>query len=521
VQLPSFLSLNKKKILPFIVCFCALFYLAFLLSSTQADVFFSGDGGMKYLIINQIKAGKGFMYMHLDQPEWVRNVWVNGYFPFHDPFLYPSPKGSLFSFPPYFQLVSAFFYARFGYWGLYILPVISTVLLWSFLVVLLRRCGITTSKIVLAIFILVFCSPLTLYGATYWEHMPAVLLLFGGVVCLTAAPAGAGMGFLLGLCSGLAVFLRPEALVLNGLYAAGAGVMYWVKRRAGDKRLGASEGAPVGDPVSAAVYPAFIAGIGVPVVGFFIANYMLFGSVLGVHSYQVLRDRSFVHELLRGGKNFFVINILSVRYFPFVLLLIPVLYRIWKRGLRPGWPVLLLSVIVVIFCGISPFLVPNEGGRQWGARYFLPVVPMVIVLILLVDKQMAGGGWRWPGWAAPLMLMVTGYAFFLNTVLGGEYELRRGNQQRVKPALEYVRAQPEQVIVAGSEYIPMEMAADFSKRYFFWAESDSSFQRLVPLLKNNGVRECLYVSEEDRWPVSGKGGLVKKGNYYFVRFVIP
>jgi hypothetical protein len=97
----------------------------------------------------------------------------------------------------------------------------------------------------------------------------------------------------------------------------------------------------------------------------------------------------------------------------------------------------------------------------------------------------------------------------------------------VKPALEYVRQQPEQVIVSGSEYIPMEMAADFGKRYFFWAESDSSFQRLIPLLKSQGVRECLYASEKDRWPVVGglaqpvNGGLVKVGNYYFVRFVIP
>jgi len=516
VQLPSFLVLNKKKILPFVVCLCALIYLVFLLSSTPTDVFFSGDGGMKYLIINQIETGKGFMYIHLDQPEWVRNVWVNGYFPFHDPFLYPSPKGLLFSFPPYFQLVSAFFYAHFGYWGLYILPVISTVLLWFFLVVLLTRCGISFPRRALALFVLVFCSPLTLYGATYWEHMPAVLLLFGGVVVLSAAPAGAGMGFLLGLGSGLAVFLRPEAIVLNGLYMAASGVLYWKKRQA--------------------VFPAFVVGAGLPIAGFFIANYMLFGHLLGVHSYQVLRDQGLLHEILRGGKNFFLINILSVRYFPFVLLLLPVMYRIWKRGLRPELPVVLLLAIVVIFCGVSPFLVPNDGGRQWGARYFLPVVPMVIVLLLLLDKQVggargaelgAGGGWRWPGWAVPLAVMVTGYAFFLNTVLGGGFELWRGNQQRVKPALEYVRQQPEQVIVSGSEYIPMEMAADFGKRYFFWAESDSSFQRLIPLLKSQGVRECLYASEKDRWPVAGgqaqpvNGGLVKVGNYYFVRFVIP
>src|SRR4029453_5039003 len=56
----------------------------------------------------------------------------------------------------------------------------------------------------LALATLVFATPLTFYGATFWEHTPATLLLFAGAVIVALPPcaprrvvliaAGAGIG---------------------------------------------------------------------------------------------------------------------------------------------------------------------------------------------------------------------------------------------------------------------------------------------------------------------------------------
>src|SRR5580658_8619677 len=175
------------------VYLCALFsavYLAFLVSSAQPGVFFSSDGGVKYLVVKQLSEGHGFKYMYLPQPQWVQQVWANGFFPFRPPFLYSSPNGYLFVFPPAFQIISSFFYAHFGNPGLLVIPILSTLASWLGFISLLRRCGIHPSRIAIGLFILVFCSPLTIYGATYWEHMTAILLLFIGLSYLVKPPSG-------------------------------------------------------------------------------------------------------------------------------------------------------------------------------------------------------------------------------------------------------------------------------------------------------------------------------------------
>jgi hypothetical protein len=161
----------------YIMFFLSLCYLAFLVSTSRPGVFYSSDGGIKYMVVKQLAEGHGFKYLYLPQPQWVHTIWDNGFFPLKPPFLYPTPEGYLFVFPPALQIISSFFYSTFGYPGLYIIPVLSTVLFWLCVVMLLRRCGLDPLPIAAGLFVLVFCSPLTIYGATYWEHMPAILLL--------------------------------------------------------------------------------------------------------------------------------------------------------------------------------------------------------------------------------------------------------------------------------------------------------------------------------------------------------
>ena len=93
VQPLSFFRRHPKTA-PLLVYFLSLCYLVFLVSSTQPGIFFSGDGGLKFMVVKQLQTGHGFKYLYLPQPDWVHKIWQSGYFPFGSPFVYPSPNST-------------------------------------------------------------------------------------------------------------------------------------------------------------------------------------------------------------------------------------------------------------------------------------------------------------------------------------------------------------------------------------------------------------------------------------------
>ncbi|HWB90874.1 MAG TPA: hypothetical protein VG605_03440 [Puia sp.] len=493
----------KRAVLPvvFLLSFC---YLAFLSLSTQKNVYFSGDGGVKSIVVKQIGHGESFKYLRLDQPKWVTDIWSAGYFPLRKPFVYPSSEGYIFSFPPLFQIVNSFFYRAWGYIGLYVLPFFCALLLWTVFVLLLMRCGVPAYMAGLGLAVLVFASPLTIYGAIYWEHMPAVLLLFGGVWILLDARVRIPAAILAGLACGMAVWLRPEGLVMDLLYGLAALALYRVRR--------------------SAAYLVFIGSVAAPVIGFLVFNKIEYGALLGVHSYQVLQEHSIFFKIAKAGYEFFLITWTNLQYFPLVLLLVPAVYRIIRGKSRPELSLSLLLFAAAAFCLISPLLMPNGGGRQWGARYLLPAVPVVVAGGVLLWKERGNG--RLPGWALGLLAVGLAYSFIINTIVGG-YSLRSSNLTRVKPAFDFAVAQPQEVVVVNSENIPMELASLFEKRYFFLVSGDTSLNRLMPMLKAQGIKDCLYIDEQplphpamiNR--LNRDSSLLKEGNYYFARYDLP
>ena len=468
----------------YLVFLLSVAYLAYLVSSSQSGVFFSSDGGIKFIIVKQFIEGHGFKYMYLPQPQWVHGIWQEGFFPFKPPFIYPSAQGYIFVFPPAFPILSSFFYGKFGNPGLYIIPVGSTLLLWGFFVGLLRRCKIAPSQIAFALFILAFCSPLTIYGATFWEHMTAILLLFSGISFILLPPARMGAAAGMGLLSGLACWFRPEAIAMNLLYGLAVLILYWKERQAAHK-----ERQPA--------YIAFLVGMALSASGFLLFNKLELGAFFGIHSYQVLQDNDSSGFLERGIDNLISNNQISLKHFVFIILLLPVLYAAWKYKKVLGLRVGLLISIVIAFCLATPFMVPNDGGRQWGARYFLPIVPVVIVALTLVASQ-------WQLWKKgrsygsyigllAVIILFTAFSFHRNTYRGGIKTLRRENFERIKPDLDFIGPQNGKVIIVSLHYIAMELGYLFNKDYFFLAPDNASLQRLLPLLKARGIHEYTYI----------------------------
>jgi hypothetical protein len=478
----SLQKLNKNYFVVCLVLLISLVYLIFLACSIHQGVFYAGDQALKSLQVKQIAAGYGFKYLHLGQPDWVRSIWNSGFFPLQPPFFYPSPQGYLFVYPPLFQIVTAFFYTHFGSAGLYFLPMLCTMILLGWTVLLLKRCGIAPINIALAIFVLVFCSPLMLYGIMFWEHLPAVLLLFAGLSFITAPPTRTGAAAALGILSGLAVWLRPEALMMVGLYSVAVIVLYLRDRRS--------------------VYIAFGIGVALAILPWFAFNQFEYGSLFGIHGQQVLHDHDPDTRMNwhNGWRNLIAINGISLHHFWFLVLLLPVLYDSIRRvrsGNGPNRPdirPLLLASIVILYSLLTPFMLPNDGIVQWGPRYFLAIIPVTLVALFLAARQ-----WNFPVhrpvpvWLT-LAILIAGLAsFYQNTHGGGIKELRWRYNNRLADTYRLLNSKPGNVVIVSPHSAAYDFGYLFDQNYFFAASGDDSLRRLLPLLKRHGVHQFIFI----------------------------
>jgi hypothetical protein len=450
-------------------------YIGFLVSCVHEGVFYAGDQALKSLEVKQIAEGYGFKYLHVTQPDWVCSIWKAGFSPLNPPFFYPSPNGYLIVYPPAFQIISAFFYSKLGSNGLYILPLLCTFLLLGWTTWLLRAVGVRPFGIAVGIFVLVFCSPLIVYGTMFWEHLPAVLLLFAGVSFLVRPPSGIWGAAALGLICGQAIWLRPEALMMDLLYCAAAAVLYYRERKP--------------------VYIAFISGVFLTVLFWFAFNTAVYGSMFGVHGNQVLADHNSETRmgLANGLRNFFHINYLSGRNFPLLALLILVVWRIFRSKEGVDWRLLLLAGIVIIYSGLTPFILPNDGVVQWGARYFLAIIPIAVVALVLAEKKWhVFARWCMPWWLSALIVLAGWNSFYHNT--HGVYkELAWRYNERLEPTYNQLKNSTGNVIIVSRDYMMYDFGYLFDRNYFFAESGDDSLRRLLPLLKSHGVRQFIYI----------------------------
>ena len=474
-------------------------YLLILVSSTRPDVFYSADGGMKFMVVRQICAGEDFRYISHTQPEWVEKIWAQGYFPIREGYAVPGPRGNLFVFAPSFQIISAYFYHTFGYRGLYIIPFLSTLILWLWFILTAKKMNFSTGEIAIMFFVLAFCSPLTLYGAVYWEHTLAVLLLFNGVFFIVNPPGQPLQAAILGCISGLAAWIRPESLLMNMLLLGAVGLINC-------KKISKAHG-------------CFALGMLAGTASFLIFNKLEYDAYFGVHGSQVLGNKDYFKNLRQVGTNIHWINWLLIKYFSIVVLLVPVLWA-W---LKFRWPLSTrtraLILVIIAFCIFAPFLFPNEGGKQWGPRFFLPLIPIVILVLFSAYKEWKNLDWgryKWP--LLVCAVLAIGYNGVLNTFVEAGH-LRNDNLNRVLLALDYLRQDPGNIAVVNSPLLTMELGSLYREKNFFLASDSASLEKLINLLRQQGADHFVYINA-DGLPAGIAGllsshhvQLVNKGSY--------
>ncbi len=429
-----------KKLLLFSASALLLYTLSWIAISSLT--FFSSDVGLRFLQIQELVDHRWRTFA-IDYPGRMADPEMK-FVPYY--YAYSVVEGEMyFNISPYFPLLTSFFYAAFGSFGLPIMPVFGSLLTAWATWRLVRLSDLPHAS--LAFFATLFATPMLFYAIVLWDHSL-------GTGLATLAVAGVAVGLiegkrhafvLAGIAAGLAIGQRPEIY----LFAAALGIsLLWVSTtfREGalvDQNVGYSlprrsvwqptllfavsglfttglvwwtQVLWVGHPLGMALAPHLL-GYGAPTnilsssevpLLTKISNLLLhteptaaweswataFVLIGGILLFVLLLTKTFHNRiLLLLSITFSVIGYLLFAYgvlhsaligiIPtFTLLPFALLYVGHKRDNAPQCrPIyrLVLST-TVLFLALIMLTWPGYGGLQWGARYLLPIYPLLVYL---------------------------------------------------------------------------------------------------------------------------------------------
>jgi hypothetical protein len=238
----------------------------------------------------------------------------------------------------------------------------------------------------------------------------------------------------------------------------------------------------------------FLGGTLIPILFYFIFNSVVFDRLFGLHGHQIVEDSNLSTQLVKGLKHFVKLNVNQLIHFPFITVFYIILFFVWRRRDDTFPRLFHLGLIVLLFTLVIPFFLPSAGDKQWGPRFFLSIIPAVmLVLTIFADKY---NWWeilqRDKLWTL-LSGMMIGYSLFLNVYLANR-ELHRDYTKRVLPALKYIDAQSCPNIIVDNQYIVQELTERFNSKNFFLLPGEAALSPLLGRLKAAGQRQCVLIS---------------------------
>lgn len=499
-------SIARKYKLPLVIILVGILFTLYLQLQIPDEIFFSGDAGPKVLLTKQFASGKFQVDLDLPAESWVLNLWASGLYPFDPPFAYNINNRYYIQYHFIFPLISAPFYALFGWRGLYIIPLTSIwIIWWRFYVVCLRlRLGITSISLGLAT--VIFASPLTLYSAMYWEHAIAVCLAFYGLSIILIPPAQEltkSQAILSGILIGLSVWFRQELLFLIVticlLFYASSKLNLIFKQK-----------------------QIIIVSMLLTVALFLGINQIAYHHPLGIYSIPLginslpagkeINESGTIKELSDSGtinvfwaceriaRYFIVFVNLNKRLFVFFpITIFPILYIlrfiIKNKKIKPNIKFLFLIWLANIF---AVALVGWEGGKEWGARYLLILIPLIsLIAIMTLNSLIKIRTSSLRSTIITIFLLLFAGGLYINTYLG-TIRLSRDYKQRVLPALKFLQTKRNPIVAVAHEFISQELEAAFSEKVFFLTKNNDELRRLGSVLLGQGYEEFLYLVPYER-----------------------
>lgn len=456
----SFRNPNSWIMLIFIAGISYLLSLQLLLAD---GVFFSGDSGLKALITQNLADGYQAFDLNLPDPPWVVDLWKVGLYPYDRPFVYPIEDKYYSQYPIPFPLVTAPFYALWGYYGLYVVPWAATIVTWLIFYWVLKKIDVSLAAIVIGLFFLIFASHLSLYSATYWEHTLSVCLAFGGIGLIFPKNGSAKLNIWAalwaGILTGLAVWFRPEQIFVV-LFLGVISLFSFMKAV---WRLDVLQRINIGrmpDYIGKTGL-VFIAASLITLLLYGFINWLIYKNVFGVHAIQVLehqplRERVFtfidnLQAMTVGRYSFFLATPISL--FTFGL---PLITLLWRRSIKhqPDW-ILWVVFSLAFILGVAVLVPESAGGKQWGPRFLLMLVPVIVLLFtrqmdFLLKSPIASKTWfRLIIMGIVIILAVVG--IYQNPIRGREFLI--SNTAPIKEMVEDLRSVKTGAIGVSNAYL--------------------------------------------------------------------
>lgn len=479
---------SRVSNLPLIAILTGILFTLFLQLQLRDGVFFSGDGGLKALLAQQFASGDLQFDLDLPATDWVKELWQKGLYPFLPPFVYNRLGLYYITFPFTFPLVTAPFYALLGYRGLYIIPIVSTWILWFRFYVVCKRLELNSGATAIALAILIFASPLSIYSAMYWEHTLAVVLAFYGLTVVlfpSSAELSKKSAVLGGVLIGLSVWFRPEFLCLVGALT----LLSLIAKFGWFKKCSPAGGREI----------LFTVSLLFTVLIFFWINKLVYGHPLGIHSIQIVEEFSLTQRLLAARDNFKQLVHSLFEYFP--VLLFPCLFiflSLLRSKFRLKPKVWTIYFIVVLFVFAVPLIVPSgAGGKQWGPRFLLILMPLISLLLAVQLQyifQVVGRVQRYV--SIGLIGILTATSVHLNTFVATAKLVQ--DYQAVAPAIVAVEENSNEIIAISHQYVAQAIAPALSEKSFFLVDDIENVKQLSESLINQGHQKFLYICYHHR-----------------------
>jgi hypothetical protein len=483
-------EVQKAATLPLVIISIGILFSLYLQHQTPDGIFFSGDGGLKFLLTKQLSLGKFQFDLDLPAADWVKQIWQEGFYPFKPPFAYEISNRRYITFPFTFPLVSALFYKLFGFKGLYVLPLVSTWATWFTLYWLCQRLEIGKIATSVSLMTLIFASPLTVYSGIFWEHTLAVAIAFGGVAILFSSNYNniSNIAIVLsGILIGLSVWFREEMLCLVVGICLLATIVFSLSIK-GSIALSKNK------------IILFIITLLLTVALFFGLNILIYANPLGTHAFQVVESVSLITRLKNFIENFKVLNWNFIHYFPIVIFLSIYLLMSLFRKISLTNEVKFLLLFSLVFLLILPAILPTTegislasrtGGKQWGPRFLLILVPFSCTMIASITQSIVS--------TRNLILKYAAIAVFSTLSIVGIYTnsyasiADLANTQTTVSLINQLQSKPNQVIVTSHQYVNQALTTLFDQKLFFLAETSQELEKLGTELYHQGYPKFLYI----------------------------
>ncbi|MDJ0845607.1 LA_3751/LA_3752 family putative glycosyltransferase [Crocosphaera sp.] len=536
----------------------------FLLGQVPDGVYFSGDGGLKALLAQQL--GEGSLRIDLIPPDadWVRQLWKDGLYPYEEPFVYYLNDRYYITFPYPFSLITAPFYSLLGERGLYIVPLVSTWLIWISFHVYCRYLKLDQFQQCLSVFLLVFASNLTLYSGMYWEHTLAVLFCLIGMIILLIPRESVTIKEAIfgGFFVGLSAWIRSEFLAMVATLTFLVGVMVVLKLIS---KLQAKKDVDLAQKIKLdhLLYlgdkgGGFILSMYATVGLFFISNKLIYGHFLGIHALQIVEEFSLIRRLTEAWESFLEVVVTFFEYFPvacfsllylllflvlksfqekipriiFIALIIfslitsvywvnthglaeiklfiktygilVILSAIWlfisrKEEMNISQRMALVYIIGLLFTAGVALLVDSGsdeiavGGKQWGQRYLLILLPFFSIMIVQQLKGFLNN-------SKSIIRYYTIFLFSIFLIIGVYKNMYLGTiffqktHGGVTPAIEFLADNSRQVVVVSHQYAAQILESPLRKdKLFLRVDQPNNLIKLGQTLIKNNQSDFIYV----------------------------